>query len=425
MGGVRESPGLLAFCVSFALHAGVGLAIASAPVLLDSFAGLPIQTPHPKPARREQPKPPPDQPQPEPEIRPGIENSDSNSVTWIGFAEATENAAPLSTLDQSGMTTGSTGTPVAPVPPGAASEEPMPEATEAAAKPAEEDPAQSMPKTEAGPSPEVVTSDGKAVPAPVNDGDTKEQTNPPPSPPDDLPKETRAPEVVVPSPTKPADTPEKPAPETPTPQPNETDTKPAPAPAVEHPDAKPERTGEPDREPVKEAGLPGPLPPQEDKGDQPEQQPVPPRPEADTPPAKPAPTAKPAHPRGATPRKSGKPAQEADKDADAMSVRKAVDYINGKVKAGQGLDIKTVSPDFSTFVRVTAAPRNPVVELAFDRSGEVVSVRFLITSGYVDVDEPIRDALWAWTAKGKEITELANKPAGAVVKMSFKILLHS
>jgi hypothetical protein len=55
----------------------------------------------------------------------------------------------------------------------------------------------------------------------------------------------------------------------------------------------------------------------------------------------------------------------------------------------------------------------------------VVSVRFLIQSGYSDVDEPIRDALWAWTAKGKEIADLANKPAGSVVKMSFKILLHS
>jgi hypothetical protein len=413
--------------VSIGLHAGIGLAIASAPVLLESLGAHPARLFNPSRPRDPKQPPPPEQVPPEPKIRPGIEASDSNSVTWIGFAEATEQSAPLSSVDQSGMTTKPAGAPADPMPPGdpaAADESQENKTAHAAAKEPEK---VAAPSADAGPAPEVIAADTKVNPGQVNRGDTEDPARPAPPQPADPKADSPPPDAAPVQPPKPVDQEEVPPSkvESPEAKPVETESKPPPPVAEGPADAKPSPTGKPDQEPVKDAGVPGPLPVQEDKGEKAETKPAPPQPARSGPRINPLVKPRVAQPRGVAPRKPGKPAEEADKDADAMSVQKAVDYVNGRVKAGQGLDIKTVPPEFSTFIQVTAAPRNPVVELAFDRRGVVVSVRFLIQSGYSDVDEPIRDALWAWTAKGKEIADLANKPAGSVVKMSFKILLHS
>ncbi|MBC7770923.1 MAG: hypothetical protein H7210_00375 [Pyrinomonadaceae bacterium] len=132
----------------------------------------------------------------------------------------------------------------------------------------------------------------------------------------------------------------------------------------------------------------------------------------------------PTPPSGATVR-SGEPAIENDKDADASSVVKKAEYRNGKVQAGEGLDIKTLRPEFSKYTKVTAVPRNPIVEIWFDRTGKVVNVELIQSSGYKDVDQPVQNALWGWTAKGKVLDELPKRNPRAVVKLQLTMLLRS
>jgi TonB family protein len=100
-----------------------------------------------------------------------------------------------------------------------------------------------------------------------------------------------------------------------------------------------------------------------------------------------------------------------------------VEYRNGRVQAGEGLDIKTVKPEFSSFTLLTALPKIPVVEISFNTAGKVKNVRMVQSSGYKDVDEPILNAVWAWTAKGKKLDALAKQNPRAVVKISIRMLL--
>jgi TonB family protein len=124
-----------------------------------------------------------------------------------------------------------------------------------------------------------------------------------------------------------------------------------------------------------------------------------------------------------TPAPAGEPGERADKEAIATSIKQAVEYRNGRVLAGQGLDIRTVRPEFSTYTQLTALPRIPVVEITFDTAGRVKNVRLIQSSGYKDVDEPILNAVWAWTAKGKQLEMLARDNPRALLKISVRMLL--
>lgn len=136
-------------------------------------------------------------------------------------------------------------------------------------------------------------------------------------------------------------------------------------------------------------------------------------------------TPQPAAPPSGASVRSGDPAIENDKDSDASSIVKAADYRNGKVQAGEGLDIKTLRPEFSKYTKVTAVPRNPIVEIWFDRTGKAVNVELLQSSGYKDVDQPVLNAVWGWTAKGKVLDELPKRKPRAVVKLQITMLLRS
>jgi TonB family protein len=70
------------------------------------------------------------------------------------------------------------------------------------------------------------------------------------------------------------------------------------------------------------------------------------------------------------------------------------------------LEITTRRPQFSKVTRVVAYPDNPVLEAKFVRDGTVRSVRILKSSGFPDVDQPVIDAVFAWTAKGEALRKL-------------------
>lgn len=119
--------------------------------------------------------------------------------------------------------------------------------------------------------------------------------------------------------------------------------------------------------------------------------------------------------------------QISDKESEATALKDRVKVTPGQPVAAKGLEIKTRRPVFSRYVRVMAAPRNAVVRVRFTREGRVASAEMLRSSGWEDVDRPLLDAVYQWTATGKRLQELPETREGAApatVSMVFEIVLR-
>ncbi len=99
-----------------------------------------------------------------------------------------------------------------------------------------------------------------------------------------------------------------------------------------------------------------------------------------------------------------------ERDAAATSTAPDLTYRAGRPLARQGLQITTVRPEFDAATSVLdlrAARRDPVVAIAFARDGRVRSVTFLDGgTGLRSVDEPIKTAVYRWTAKGSDLEQI-------------------
>lgn len=106
----------------------------------------------------------------------------------------------------------------------------------------------------------------------------------------------------------------------------------------------------------------------------------------------------------------------SDRQSDAAStVRRQATYRNGRVDAGEGLDIRTVRPEFSLVARTLTNPRPPKMEIVFAGDGTVQDVRVLETSGYArDIDDRIVAAMYRWRASGKALAELSAAGNGRI-----------
>lgn len=139
--------------------------------------------------------------------------------------------------------------------------------------------------------------------------------------------------------------------------------------------------------------------------------------------AKPAPE-KPAQSEQPAPQTT--PAIESTKESPASSKLPTVDFKPGRPLAAEGLDITTASFDFDPLTRLTALPRNPLVEITFGANGKPEWVAFVPgqNSGWSDVDRKIINKIYEkWSAKGKAIDELkAGKRTEVVVPI--RILLR-
>jgi hypothetical protein len=116
-------------------------------------------------------------------------------------------------------------------------------------------------------------------------------------------------------------------------------------------------------------------------------------------------TPRPPSPPGAV-SDAGDPGVQANKDSDGFSTRMTGQYLNGRVVGAHGLDVRTKRPEFTRLVRATAAPTRVVVEIAFVRDGTVKEARMVQPAGNPDIDEPIKNAVYAWTASGRPLDEL-------------------
>jgi hypothetical protein len=145
-------------------------------------------------------------------------------------------------------------------------------------------------------------------------------------------------------------------------------------------------------------------------------------------PATPPAAAKPPTP-GSEPGSGGSPTatpgEASNRESDATStVRRAGNFRNGRIDVGEGLEIRTARPNLTLLARASTAPRPPLAEVYFDRTGTVVDVKLIESSGYpTEVDEPVRTALYRWRARGNVLDELP-ETADARVVLNIRVFLY-
>lgn len=125
------------------------------------------------------------------------------------------------------------------------------------------------------------------------------------------------------------------------------------------------------------------------------------------------------------PQPAGEPATDRGKDAEASSREKPIAVVLGRPVAAEGVDITTVRPRWTLYTRMTASPRNPLIEAQFDRAGRVATARMIESSGRADVDGPLLDAIYNWRAKGAAIDALSAENAQSTrLTLRFRIGLR-
>jgi hypothetical protein len=141
--------------------------------------------------------------------------------------------------------------------------------------------------------------------------------------------------------------------------------------------------------------------------------------------APPAADKKPSPPAAPPPGKRGLAGDLSDRESIATALKQAVTVRPGRPLAAQGLKIKTVQPEWELTTRLTTSPRNPVMRIRFGRDGKVKNAGFLrgYSTGYKSVDEPLRDAIYRWTAEGKALQELAADDPEAAITITVRIIL--
>ena len=120
---------------------------------------------------------------------------------------------------------------------------------------------------------------------------------------------------------------------------------------------------------------------------------------------------------------AGEPGLQSDRESDAFSTAVG-EYRAGKVLAGKGIEIRPTRPKFGLLARTLALPASPRVEVVFGRNGTVKRARIVRSSGYsTEIDEPIINAVYEWTASGKALAELPPNPS-AEMRLNLTVFLR-
>ncbi|MEO1129053.1 MAG: hypothetical protein AAFX05_05005 [Planctomycetota bacterium] len=120
---------------------------------------------------------------------------------------------------------------------------------------------------------------------------------------------------------------------------------------------------------------------------------------------------------------ASEPGRGDERDAMPTSIITAETRKLGQPLTSRGLKIFTVKPRFTHYTTVTARPRNPVIELHFDHAGKVRQVVLTESSGYPDVDRPIQNAAYRWTAEGEALKGLKTGDPEDTIAIQVRILL--
>lgn len=126
--------------------------------------------------------------------------------------------------------------------------------------------------------------------------------------------------------------------------------------------------------------------------------------------------------RDAAVAQGGKPtaAAKSDRESPPTNLLLDKDYVvPGRVITAQGVKIKTVVPRFSVVTSISTLPRNPAVDVVFDKDGAVTHVILKQSGGAENIDGPVVASVYKWTASGERLKELD----GPFVIRDMRILL--
>lgn len=124
-------------------------------------------------------------------------------------------------------------------------------------------------------------------------------------------------------------------------------------------------------------------------------------------------------PRTAPGSPNAEPGEASDRESIASSTRRMEGVFvsrNGRIEVGEGLEVRTERPRLTLLNSLTLAPVPPLMEVVFRKDGTVSSVTVLQSSGSdTGIDEPVRSALYRWTASGRILDELPDREDSKVI----------
>lgn len=118
----------------------------------------------------------------------------------------------------------------------------------------------------------------------------------------------------------------------------------------------------------------------------------------------------------------------SDRESIAAAIRGAAVVRPGQVLSAGGLDVRTVQPRWGRVTLRTAKPRNPTVAVTFAKNGKVKLADFakdgdlVFDAGSPDLNEPLLNAVYAWTATGKALETLPTDDSAGITVL-FRIIL--
>jgi hypothetical protein len=120
------------------------------------------------------------------------------------------------------------------------------------------------------------------------------------------------------------------------------------------------------------------------------------------------------------------PGPRSDAESVAASRTVSMTFKPGQPLAGKGLRVRPAPLRLSHMTRMTASPRNPIILIKFNRRGIVTDVEFENNqgTGFPDVDAPLRDSIFRWTATGKVLQELPTHDPDARVVLKLEYILR-
>jgi hypothetical protein len=116
----------------------------------------------------------------------------------------------------------------------------------------------------------------------------------------------------------------------------------------------------------------------------------------------------------------GESGRQDDRESDATSIDRSQLGNPGQPLAARGLRIRTVKPVFSHYTSIMSKPRDPVVRIHFGASGRAKRVELIQATGNPDIDRPVLDAVYRWTASGETLKDLVGSET---VTVDVRILL--
>lgn len=126
------------------------------------------------------------------------------------------------------------------------------------------------------------------------------------------------------------------------------------------------------------------------------------------------------------------PGDPSDRDSPATSIEQAL-VLNkwGRPLAGEGLEIRTVRPRFPLHLSYTQWPKNPLVRIEFAADGTVrraifvrdLKKKIVHDTGSDEVNRPLLQAVYRWTAVGKRIDALDPEKPSESVTVVIRIVL--